>query len=92
MAKEISEVFQGQDFGPILFNICICGLGTGSQTIMIKSVEGVKKHHQIQWKTDINNLGDEFAKKVRFNKAQGAVADHNQKNINVTAMKKVSTV
>jgi len=58
--------------------MCISGLGMGSQTIMIKSVEGVKRHHQIQWKTDINNLGDELAKKARFNKAQGA-ADHNQK-------------
>lgn len=47
--------------------------------VTIKSVEGVKRHHQIQWKTDINNLGDELAKKVRFNKVQGAVADHNQK-------------
>lgn len=74
-----------------MFNICISGLGTGSQTIMIKSVEGVKRPHQIQWKTDINNLGDELAKKARF-KVQGAAADHNQKKISVTAMKKVSTI
>lgn len=45
---------------------------------MIKSVEGVKRPHQIQRKTDINNLGDELAQKARF-KVQGAAADHNQK-------------
>lgn len=62
--------------GPILLNICISGLGTRTQTIMIKSVEGIKRHHQIQQKTDINNLGDELAKQVRFNKVQSAAAHH----------------
>lgn len=46
---------------------------------MIQSVEGIKRHHQIQWKTDINNLGDELAKKARFNEVQGAAA-HQQKH------------
>lgn len=46
---------------------------------MIRAVEGVKVHHQIQWKTDRNNLGDELAKKARLNKVLGAVADQNLK-------------